>query len=346
ILNEQEFITEVVRLNTAFGSCPGYICKYGEIQSEICESATVAISTVYQRVFNTKTKFLGPEVLGFDKAIIMDELLSDLLFHPYIQLGNLQIWIINIESSSEISTNLAEIEKNHCKVTIFYGSNVYINFIDQSPDLVWIQIGILRQYNGDQLFGLTNQHTKDLVQTAQIPKQPNNIIELRLALQQIYPTEYEIGVQEFRAWKAILKNVGCSDVTPYEKDQSKVSNDLICAARKHARIYGPGGLVTKKPVVRHEKMAEEKKKFTTTVFSDGQSQPRDVLGMGEWKIFTIAELDKLRKKDINRPALQVSAHTVQSSEWEMLIPNLSQTKEQLITLLESHLAEDVKNARI
>lgn len=284
ILNEQKFITEVVRFNSAFGSCSGYICKCGEIQSEICESATVAISTVYQRVFNTKTKFSGPEVLGFDKAIIMDELLSDLPFHPYIfRLGSLQIWIINIGSSSEILTNLAgprfksafiyqynkrqalffqEIEKNHCKVMIFYGSNVCINFIDQSPDLVWIQIGKLCQYNGDQLFGLTNQHTKDLVQTAQIPsctldewhnkeimnnvynyhlkcrilasidwyhffcnwlKQPNNIIELRSALQLIYPTEYEIGVREFRAWKAMLKNVGCSDVTPYEKDQSKVS---------------------------------------------------------------------------------------------------------------------------
>ncbi|CAG8581009.1 9212_t:CDS:2, partial [Scutellospora calospora] len=32
-----------------------------------------------------------------------------------------------------------------------------------------------------------------------------------------------------------------------------VLNDLICVVRKHARIYRPGGLVTNKPVIRHEK---------------------------------------------------------------------------------------------
>lgn len=55
----------------------------------------------------------------------------------------------------------------------------------------------------------------------------------------------------------------------------------------------------------------------------GCIKARDVPGMGEWKIFTVAKLDKLRKKDIDRPAPQVSAHTVLSSEWEMLIPNPS-----------------------
>ncbi|CAG8784741.1 25505_t:CDS:2, partial [Gigaspora rosea] len=32
-----------------------------------------------------------------------------------------------------------------------------------------------------------------------------------------------------------------------------VSNDLICAARKHSHIYDPEGLVTEKPIIRYEK---------------------------------------------------------------------------------------------
>ncbi|RIB23891.1 hypothetical protein C2G38_2169971 [Gigaspora rosea] len=92
-------------------------------------------------------------------------------------------------------------------------------------------------------------------------EQPNTIIELRSALQLIYPIEHEIGEREFRAWKAILKNVGCFDITPYEKDQSNVSNDLIRAARKHAHIYGPRELVTNKPVIKHEKMSLEGNKY-------------------------------------------------------------------------------------
>ena len=107
ILKACEFITEVVQSNSAFGPCPGYICKCGEIQSDICETATVAISSVYHQLFKTKTKFSGPEVLGFDKTIITDELLSDLPFRPYnFQLGILQIWIVRI-GSNEITTNLA-----------------------------------------------------------------------------------------------------------------------------------------------------------------------------------------------------------------------------------------------
>ncbi|CAG8790962.1 17771_t:CDS:1, partial [Dentiscutata erythropus] len=190
ILKACEFITEVVQSNFAFGSCPGYICKCSEIQSDICETTTVAISSVYHQLFKTKTKFSGPEVLGFDKTIITDELLSDLPFRPYnFQLGILRIWIVRI-GSNEITTNLAgprfksafiyqynksqalffqEIDKNHCRLTIYYECNACIDFIEQNPDLVWSKIEILRQYNRNQLFGLTNQYTKNLIQAAQIP---------------------------------------------------------------------------------------------------------------------------------------------------------------------------------
>ncbi|CAG8581026.1 9213_t:CDS:1 [Scutellospora calospora] len=41
---------------------------------------------------------------------------------------------------------------------------------------------------------------------------------------------------------------------------------------------------------------------------------RDIPGIGEWKIFTIAKLDKFRKKDINKPIPQVSTHTTPLSK--------------------------------
>ncbi|CAG8855277.1 2172_t:CDS:2, partial [Gigaspora margarita] len=84
------------------------------------------------------------------------------------------------------------------------------------------------------------------------------------------------------------------------------------------------------------------------------------------------ELDKFCKKEINKPAPQVSTHTIPSSEWEMPVPNPSrlipsrltrenlvkelekrkiqfdnhESKERLINRLENQLAEDVKKARI
>ncbi|CAG8797656.1 18653_t:CDS:2, partial [Gigaspora rosea] len=83
-------------------------------------------------------------------------------------------------------------------------------------------------------------------------------------------------------------------------------------------------------------------------------------------------LDKFCKKEINKPALQVSTYTIPSSEWEMPVPNPSrlilgcltrenlvkelekrkiqfdnyESKEQLINQLENQLAEDVKKAKI
>ena len=83
ILNEHEFITEVVRFDSAFGLHFGYICKCNGVQSKIYETATVAISSVYRILFKIGTKLLGLKVLGFDTAIITNELLLDLPFRLY-----------------------------------------------------------------------------------------------------------------------------------------------------------------------------------------------------------------------------------------------------------------------
>ncbi|CAG8755985.1 20165_t:CDS:2, partial [Gigaspora rosea] len=89
-------------------------------------------------------------------------------------------------------------------------------------------------------------------------------------------------------------------------------------------------------------------------------------------IFTIAELNKFCKKEINKPAPQVSTHTIPSSEWKIPVPNPSRlipsrltrenlvkelekqkiqfenykSKERLINRLENQLAKNVKKARI
>jgi len=154
ILNEHEFITEVVQFDSAFSLYFRYIYKCNRVKSEVCKTATVAISSVYRVLFKTDTKLSGSEILRFDMAIITNKLLSDLPFCLYnFQLRSLQIWIIKIGCSNKITTNLAgpgfksvfiyqykkrwalfyqEIDEYHCKVIIFYGSNIHIIFIDQN----------------------------------------------------------------------------------------------------------------------------------------------------------------------------------------------------------------------
>ena len=52
--------------------------------------------------------------------------------------------------------------------------------------------------------------------------QKSSIIELTAALGSIYPPNYEFGIREFRAWKHMMKVVGCTNITPFSKNTSQV----------------------------------------------------------------------------------------------------------------------------
>ncbi|CAG8789395.1 5197_t:CDS:2, partial [Dentiscutata erythropus] len=122
------------------------------------------------------------------------------------------------------------------------------------------------------------------------------------------------------------------------KKNLDVSNDLIRAVQKHACIYGPGELVTNKPVIKHEKMTSVADLNPIWDRGSGNNTLPGNFNWFEWQWLTtgefsgcikardipsIAELDKFRKKDIHKPTPKVSTHTIPSSEWEMLMPNSS-----------------------
>lgn len=52
--------------------------------------------------------------------------------------------------------------------------------------------------------------------------QKSTIIELTAALKCIYPPDYKLGDREFRAWKYMMKIVGCNNITPFSKHTSQV----------------------------------------------------------------------------------------------------------------------------
>ncbi|RIA83431.1 hypothetical protein C1645_833864 [Glomus cerebriforme] len=56
---------------------PGYICQSEGLHSNVCESSSKAITSVYQKAFSNKTKHAGPLVMGFDIPHISEALLSD-----------------------------------------------------------------------------------------------------------------------------------------------------------------------------------------------------------------------------------------------------------------------------
>src|SRR6185437_4770842 len=69
-LNRTKFIVRVVSAED--GIKPGYVCE-SDIAAKIYLSASEAINKTYNNLFNNKTRYSGPSVLGFDDENIIQE---------------------------------------------------------------------------------------------------------------------------------------------------------------------------------------------------------------------------------------------------------------------------------
>ena len=81
---------------------PGYICESGSETGKIETTATQAISSLYQRIFNTKTKYSGTSVMGLENVDINNQLLVDVEFQPFsIKVDNYNVMVFSIGISSQ-----------------------------------------------------------------------------------------------------------------------------------------------------------------------------------------------------------------------------------------------------
>ena len=101
-LNNRKFILHVVRGNLSNSCQPGYICESGSETGKVETTATQAISTLYQRIFNTKTKYSGTLVMGLENNDIANQLLVDVEFQPFsIKVDNYNVVIFSVGTSSQ-----------------------------------------------------------------------------------------------------------------------------------------------------------------------------------------------------------------------------------------------------
>jgi hypothetical protein len=190
LLNEHDFILTVVKGSKEHPERPGYICTCESFYTtEPSNSSTNAISTVYQQLFRTKTKFSGPMIMGFDKPAICEKLLEGVLFRPYfINLELIRVFVFGIARSEndqwgyagigfmssfwfQLSKQrclfLQEFDEDVCRVTIMYKTEVEKTYCESTPDLVWekifseqgTKIAKLKTFTGRVLFGIENTIT-------------------------------------------------------------------------------------------------------------------------------------------------------------------------------------------
>ena len=158
-------------------------------------------------------------------------------------------------------------EKNKCVIEIYKDYQCIEIFESYSPNEVWKISGILRtKFDGVTLFGLNNPITQKALDNHHIPtckpcdwtnytimellfkyhlkrrtlsninwytlfekwiNHESDIIELYTHLKSIYPARHKFGSREIGAWQCMIKSAGCNNVTPFSKEESKVSCFII-----------------------------------------------------------------------------------------------------------------------
>src|SRR5436190_4072849 len=98
-LKNRLFIIRVIQGNKHSNLLPGFLCESLLESNEGVENdPTSAISNLYKKIFQTETRFSGALVMGMEDNNILDELVSDLSFQPFmINLQKIKITIHSID---------------------------------------------------------------------------------------------------------------------------------------------------------------------------------------------------------------------------------------------------------
>ncbi|MDW3630574.1 MAG: hypothetical protein QOK71_03975 [Nitrososphaeraceae archaeon] len=294
--NDISFSLQIIRDSSNVAK-PFFHYKMNELSGS-SDSPSGAISQMFKKLNKKGKIYSGPSMMGFDHPEVIEELLLDVNFQPFkINVSErIQIFVSQIGNYWNTKWNgvgegfcssfsskykqrwslfVQKIISNHCTIEIYQDNLKVTEFEDVTPEGVWNKTGILKDHNGNDLFGVFHEKTieefnkyhvnnrtssctlndwnnselmekiyeqclKKRIATKNLDwfsffqdykSQKSNIIELFSALSQIYPKNYSITKREIRAWKTMLKRVGCINITPISIGYSNVItfvNSIFC----------------------------------------------------------------------------------------------------------------------
>ncbi|GBC02272.1 hypothetical protein RclHR1_04530014 [Rhizophagus clarus] len=236
-LNNTHFIITVVKGTSVAAFQPGYICEANGVISSVYDTPSGAINFLYHTLFSSKTRFSGPLICGFNNEEINKQLLDDVPFQPFtLTVNNLQMFIGMIGVSDQESFGYAgpgylssfiyrisvekiktlfvqQIHQRHCLIVLYQDEQIKFKFSEKNPNKVWKEVW--------EKIEFTPANTPWYEFLLNWKEHNCNIIKLYSALKNIYPEEYQFKKRELRAWKALLHSIGCTNITPFEKDKSE-----------------------------------------------------------------------------------------------------------------------------
>jgi hypothetical protein len=189
-LNGRDFYI-TVQVSSTNKVLPEYYCQSGDFLV-VETSATKAVSNIYQNIFQTKTRYSGSIIMGWNDKKIVDILSTTVDFCPFsCKLGEHEIFVYGLGSSMRLDWNKAgngykssitysykrrsavfvsEIENNKCYIHIYQDFNLQKSFVGTTPDEVWKSSGFIQKFSGKQLFGLEDEITLQKLQKIRVPQ--------------------------------------------------------------------------------------------------------------------------------------------------------------------------------
>ncbi|GBC47353.1 uncharacterized protein OCT59_002046 [Rhizophagus irregularis] len=211
-LNGYEFI--IVVLGADIEITPGpryqancYFINNELINGDICTNSSFAITSLYKRLFGTKTKFSGPLVMGFDQDIIIVVFgigISNSQEWNYAGEGYQSSFIDNVNKKLFLYVQTFTAKK--CILTVYEDNKLRKIICGKTPADVWSQVDYKPKFDANKLFGVDNEYTQTLISKLQIPScTPEEWNNLPL-LQQIF--EYHLKKRTISDvnWMGFIEN--------------------------------------------------------------------------------------------------------------------------------------------
>ncbi|PKB94607.1 hypothetical protein RhiirA5_368173 [Rhizophagus irregularis] len=125
---------------------------------------SAVINETYKKLFNVRTRFSGPGVLGFDNEIITKQLQAEVLVFPLqIIIHGIKVFVATLGSSDQAELNFAV--NTGCQIDIYHQEKHIQTYTGKSPTDVWTKLNILKIFDGKDLFGLCDQLVIQAIRT-------------------------------------------------------------------------------------------------------------------------------------------------------------------------------------
>ncbi|CAG8667729.1 11601_t:CDS:2, partial [Dentiscutata erythropus] len=248
------------------------------VQNNFEPSSSEAITSIYQQAFSTKTRLDGLLVMGYDDSEIYKMLLSDIYFHPYtFKIGNLNVIIFEIGKLNNPDWNYAG--KGYQSSFVYNFRKTRTIFFQEFNNNNAI-VRIYQNFQEIRIFHDTN---------------PNSVWS-KIGILVQFTGSMLFGLEHERTNRRVCLGFDISQ-----------GSDIELAIEGIRRI----SVAHLKPERTKDKTSE----WPCDGDYAGYIRARAIPNIGEWNNFLPAKLEKLKKKEIQKPHLQVTQHSTPKSPW-------------------------------